>query len=690
MRLRRSLLLVLAAAVACTDTTLGPASGGGSAVEMPVELLPAVADPTPPAPEAAARTLVMLDEEGTEPVLAVARALLADHAPDAGARADSIEPLLASRGFVAPLTPTEAAAVAGDARVAYSEPPRTVTLDDVAAWTAPVGRGVFGQHTALLGLSAPPWALDRITQRALPLDGAATFTGDGDGVTIYVVDTGVRASHAEYAGRVTYGPDYIDGGTTSGDCNGHGTKVASDAAGATMGTARQADIVAVRVLDCAGSGSSVGIVQAIDWVIDQVRRHPGPAVINMSLGITGVCVPVNQAVAQATQAGIAVVVAAGNSDANACGFSPAGEPTAITVGATDVSDNRASFSNWGSCVDLWAPGANVDGADASGDHAYAPWSGTSAASPYAAGVATLYLAQFPAATPAQVSAALGAGATSGAIRGANVTNNRLLYLPASGSAPNPGTAGGTPGTFVSPPTARASITCARRSCTFDGRASTDAERIAKWAWTYGETGTGSTATTTHKYQVDGTYIARLTVTNARGLTASRQDTVRVTDGAPTARATVTCTGWTCRFDASRSTDDGKVTRYAWTYGDGSASAGTATSHAYRTAGTYAATLTVTDDVGQSSQVQISAATTPRPPTATARVTCTGRTCTFDASASRDDIGIASYTWDFLDGSLQTGGRVTRSYSTAGTKQFRLTVLNTSNIATTVTGKFTLR
>jgi subtilisin family serine protease len=652
---------------------------------MPISAIPpdpgTVATPTKP-------VLVAL-AEGDEPVADVARTLLATYAPSAGARRDSIVPLLAARGFVAPLTDAERVAIAADERVDNADEPLPVTADRASPLTTPAGVGAFGQRSAL------PWALDRLTQRALPLDGAATFTGSGAGVTIYVIDTGIRASHAEYAGRVVMGPDFIDGGTTKGDCNGHGTKVASDAAGLTMGTARQSTIVAVRVLDCNGSGSSVTVVQGIDWVISRVQANPGAAVINMSLGVNGVCLPVNQAALRATQAGITVVAAAGNSNANACNFSPAGAPTAVTVGATDVTDTRASFSNWGSCVDVYAPGANVDGADHASDAAYAAWSGTSAASPYVAGLAALYLEQYPTATPAQVSSALVAGATPGVVKGTNVTPNRLAYLPADASAPATGTPAGTPTNgFVPPPDAKATITCVRRACTFDGRASTDASGITRWAWQFGDGSAGSGATTAHKFTRNGTFIAGLTITTARGVIDTRQDTVVVSDGAPTAQAVATCTGWTCAFSAARSTDDGTITRYAWTFANASATASSGSSptltRTFKAAGTYTATLIVTDDAGQTATVQVTARTTPRPPVAVARVTCTGRTCTFDGTSSTDDIAVAGYTWDFLDGTFQTGGKVTTTYASAGTKRFKLTVRNTSGLSTTMSGQFTLR
>jgi PKD repeat protein len=162
------------------------------------------------------------------------------------------------------------------------------------------------------------------------------------------------------------------------------------------------------------------------------------------------------------------------------------------------------------------------------------------------------------------------------------------------------------------------------------------------------------------------------------------------DGAPVARASVVCTGWSCRFDATKSTDDGRVAKYTWSFGDGLTGSGASITHNYKAGGSYAATLTVTDDIAQKDTAAVPATTTPRPPTAAAKVTCVARTCTLSASASKDDIGIASYTWDFLDATLQTGVDVTKSYATAGTKKFKLTVRNTNNLSTTVQGQFTLR
>ena len=198
----------------------------------------------------------------------------------------------------------------------------------------------------------PTWGLDRIDQRPTTGDSKYSYDTTGAGVTAYIVDTGIRPTHNQFGGRAVSGYDFVDNDGDASDCNGHGTHVSGTVGGSTYGVAKAVSLVGVRVLDCGGSGSFAGVIAGIDWV---TVNHSGPSVLNMSLA-GGAYQPVDDAVAAATAAGVTVVVAAGNNDEDACDYSPARAPSAITVGATDVTDTRAWFSNWGACVDLFAPG----------------------------------------------------------------------------------------------------------------------------------------------------------------------------------------------------------------------------------------------------------------------------------------------------------------------------------------------
>ena len=273
---------------------------------------------------------------------------------------------------------------------------------------------------------AASWGLDRIDQAGLPLDGVISTTQNGSGVTAYVIDTGVRPDHADFGGRVTSGFSSISDGNGSNDCNGHGTHVAGTVAGGSYGVAPAATVVPVRVLSCSGSGSTSGVIAGIDYA---VRHHQAgtPAVANMSLG-GGYSAALNAAVAAGVADGITFVVAAGNSNANACNYSPASEPTAITVGSTASNDWRSSFSNWGSCLDVFAPGSSIRSAWYTSSTATATLSGTSMASPHAAGAAALLLSATPSATPASVAQAMTASATTGVVADPSGSANRLLRV----------------------------------------------------------------------------------------------------------------------------------------------------------------------------------------------------------------------------------------------------------------------
>jgi serine protease len=308
------------------------------------------------------------------------------------------------RGFVARADDKGLARLLADPRVAY------VQEDGVVSIAA--------------SQSNATWGIDRIDQRNMPLNQTYTYDTTASGVHAYIIDTGVLLNHAQFSGRMGNGYDAVSNGGNANDCNGHGTHVAGTVGGTTYGVAKEVKIHPVRVLGCNGSGSNSGVIAGMDWVAE---NHVKPAVVNMSLGGSA-DQATDDAVNRLHNAGVTVVVAAGNNSGNACSYSPARAANAITVGSTTNTDARSSFSNFGSCLDIYGPGSNILSAWHTSSTATNTISGTSMASPHVAGVAALYLATNPNATPAQVRNAIVDNATSGKVTDAGSGSpNKLLY-----------------------------------------------------------------------------------------------------------------------------------------------------------------------------------------------------------------------------------------------------------------------
>ena len=320
----------------------------------------------------------------------------------------------ALKGFAATLPAAALAGIQNNPNVDYIEQDQTVSLVQVE-----------NQAT---------WGLDRIDQADQPLDTLYHYNAVGSGVNAFIIDTGIRPDHVEFSGRLSTGFTAIADGRGTTDCNGHGTHVAGTVGGTIWGVAKQVALTPVRVLDCRGSGTWSGVIAGIDWVANTTAR---PAVANMSLG-GGKSTSVNDAVAGAVAKGVTMVVAAGNSSADACNYSPASAPEAVTVGATTSGDARASYSNYGACVDIFAPGSSITSAWNTGSSATNTISGTSMASPHVAGVAALVSQANPTASPAAIAAFLVSTGTANRLGSVGTGSpNLLLYSLGTGSAVEP-------------------------------------------------------------------------------------------------------------------------------------------------------------------------------------------------------------------------------------------------------------
>jgi subtilisin family serine protease len=323
----------------------------------------------------------------------------------------------ALRGFAGSMSEGAARKLAADPSVAYVQQNRTV-------------------HTTVDQLNPPSWGLDRSDQRDLPLDSKYSYSTTASNVTAYVIDTGIRTTHQDFGGRATWGTNTTGDGNNT-DCNGHGTHVAGTIGGAAHGLAKGVRLVAVKVLDCNGSGSFAGVAAGIDWVTS--NHTSGPAVANMSLGASGSDAATENAVRNSITDGVTYAIASGNSNANACNFTPARVAEAITVNASTRTDARASFSNFGTCTDIFAPGQDITSTWRTSDTATNTISGTSMAAPHVAGAAALYLGANASASPAAVQAALKANATPNKISSPGTGSPNALLYTGTGTVvpPNP-------------------------------------------------------------------------------------------------------------------------------------------------------------------------------------------------------------------------------------------------------------
>ena len=574
----------------------------------------------------------------------------------------------ALKGVALALSDAEANAMRADPNVAYVE------QDQVG--------------TRATTQSNPMWGLDRIDQRARPLDNAYVYSADGTGVTVYIMDTGINYAHVDFGGRAVPGADFVTPSTNGNDCDGHGTGIASLVGGSTYGVAKNVRLVSLRVDDCIYGSTTSRIIAAIDWI----ATHPSlPSVVNMSIALRN-SPAVTQAVQNSIASGVVYAVAAGNNTADACNWSPANAPDALTVAASDDTDGFAGFSNYGPCVDLAAPGTRLNMAWIGSPTAVYYGGGTSYSAPQVAGLAALYLQTNRSATPAQVSAAIVGNATLNALTNVPAnTPNLLLYTGFIAAGPVP-------------PVANFTFNCSALSCAFDA-SNTSTPSTPTYTWTFGDGTSGSGRTPSHAYAASGTYSVTLTVSDANGTsTKTNAVTVTTSNQAPVARFTVTCPTLQCAFDGGTSSDDVGIVSYQWTWGNGRSETHTGSSakNTFASSGTYMVTLTVTDGGGRtdsvSTAVQVPTSTNQAP---TASMTSPsngtsavqGTSIPFAGSGADPEDGAlsgSSLTWtSSRDGQIGTGTWFATSSLSVGSHVITLTARDAQGLTGSATRSITI-